>query len=135
MGLIIIDLILLVIFLAFASFFLWKNKKNLKAEGSLLLYRTKLGMKIINNLGNKHRKFIKKMGYVSIVVGWILMVAMIFLIIQTVYLYLTTAISTQIKAPPIMPLIPYFPQLFGLESIFPPFYFIYFIFAYCCNCS
>ena len=33
------------------------------------------------------------------------------------------------RSPPITPLIPYFPQLFGMEQFFPDFYFIYFIVA------
>ena len=38
-------------------------------------------------------------------------------------------ITQYIKAPPIAPLIPYFPKLFGMESFFPPFYFTYFVIA------
>ncbi len=53
--------------------------------------------------------------------GYVLMVGIVALIIQTLYLYLTTPIARMIKVPPIMPLIPYFPKLFGLESYFPSF--------------
>ena len=38
-------------------------------------------------------------------------------------------ISDLIKAPPVAPLIPYFPKLFGMESFFPNFYFTYFLIA------
>jgi membrane-associated protease RseP (regulator of RpoE activity) len=55
---------------------------------------------------------------------------MLFLLIQTVYIYIAFPQITQIiKAPPVMPLIPYFPQLFGVQSLMPPFYFTYFIIA------
>ncbi len=57
------------------------------------------------------------------------MVSMLWLLGRTTVLYLTTSISKLIKAPPIAPLIPYFPQIFGLESYFPPLYFTYFIIA------
>ena len=47
-----------------------------------------------------------------------------------VYTYIARPeIVDVIKAPPIMPLIPYFPQIFGVQSFFPPFYFIYFLVA------
>lgn len=130
MSLIIVDLIFLVLFLGIAGFFLYKKRKNLKAEGWFLLYRTKWGMKLIEKTGKKYQKTLKIISYVSIVLGIILMIVMLAMLIQTVYLYLTQAqIAETIKAPPVMPLLPYFPQLFGLDSIFPPFYFVYFIIA------
>ncbi|VVB79715.1 Peptidase family M50 [uncultured archaeon] len=130
MNLIIVDLIFLVLFLGFAGFFLYKKRKNLKQEGWLLLYRTSWGMKLIERTGKKYKKTLKVLSYISIILGFILMVAMLILIVQTVYIYMTQPqIAETLKAPPVMPLIPYFPQLFGLESMFPPFYFIYFIVA------
>ena len=57
------------------------------------------------------------------------MIVMMWLIIWTTYIYIKTPIARFIKAPPVFPLIPYFPKLFGLESIFPPLYFTYFIIA------
>jgi membrane-associated protease RseP (regulator of RpoE activity) len=91
------------------------------------LYKTSWGIKLINYVGEKYKKTIKFLSYFSISLGYVLMATMMFLIIQTIYLYLTTNISTVIKAPPVMPLIPYFPRLFGVESFFPPFFFAYFI--------
>lgn len=126
---IIVDLTLLVVFALFLGIFLYINRKNLGKEGSLILYRTKWGVKLINYVGKKYKRTLKFLSYVSISLGYVLMVAMLFLIFQTIYIYLTTPIAKVIRAPPIVPLIPYFPQLFGLESFFPPFYFIYFILA------
>jgi len=126
---IIIDLSLLVLFGIFLSFFLYINKKSLGSEGGLILYRAQWGVKIINYIGGKYKRTLKFLSYVSITLGYILMASILYLIFQTVYLYLTTPIATIIKAPPIVPLIPYFPQIFGLESFFPPFYFSYFIIA------
>lgn len=57
------------------------------------------------------------------------MITILFLIFQSVYIYLTTPISTIIRAPPVAPLIPYFPQIFGLQDYFPSFPFIDFIIA------
>jgi hypothetical protein len=68
--------------------------------------------------------------YLIVGVGFVLMGAMIWMLGQTVAIYLLhPEITKIIKAPPIAPLIPYFPKLFGMESFFPPFYFTYFIVA------
>ena len=124
-----LDLILLVIFVIFASVFLYVKRKNLGTDGGLILYRTQWGVNLINYFGGKYKKTLKVLSYLSILTGYLLMIGILFLVGQTVYIYLTTSIASVIKAPPIMPLIPYFPKLFGLESFFPPFYFTYFILA------
>ena len=129
MSFIIYDISLLVLFAIFISIFLYKKRNNLKQEGILFLYKTKWGIKLINYIGGKYKKVLNFLSYISIGTGYILMIGMIFILFQTVYLYLTTSISQVIKMPPIAPLLPYFPKLFGLQSLFPPFYFIYFLFA------
>ena len=129
MGLIFYDIFLLVLFAVFASVFLYRKKKNLKQEGILILYKTKWGIKFIDHLGEKYKRALHFLSYISIGTGYVLMAVMIFMLFQTVYIYLTTSISQVIKIPPIAPLIPYFPKLFGLQSLFPPFYFVYFIVA------
>ncbi len=129
MNFIIYDIFLLVLFAIFISIFLYKKKNNLKQEGILFLYKTKWGIKLINYIGEKHKRMLNFLSYISISCGYVLMIGMLFILFQTVYLYLTTSISQVIKIPPIAPLIPYFPKLFGLQSLFPPFYFIYFLFA------
>jgi len=129
MNLIVYDIVLLILFVIFSSVFLYVNRKNLKKDGPLFLYRAKWGLKLINYIGNKYKRTLKFLSYVSITLGYVLMASMLFLVVQTVYLYLTSPIAKIIKAPPIAPLIPYFPKLFGLQSFFPPFYFVYFIVA------
>jgi membrane-associated protease RseP (regulator of RpoE activity) len=125
----IIDLALLVIFLLFVVFFLKKNKKNIGKEGSLILYRTQWGVKLIEKIGKNYKKTLRILSYVSVFCGFALMAMILYLVGKSVWDYLTTSISEIISAPPIVPLIPYFPQLFGLESFFPPFLFIFFILA------
>ena len=94
------------------------------------MYRTKLGMRAIEKFSSKFSKLLHIMKYPIVILGFGLMAMMIFLLCQTVYIYVTfPQISQIIKAPPIMPLIPYFPQIFGVESLMPPFYFMYFILA------
>lgn len=123
------DIVLLVVFAIFASLFLHRNKKNLKKEGALILYKTQWGVKLIEKIGGKYKKTLRALSYVSIGMGYFLMAGILFIVVQSVYLYFTTSISQVVKAPPIAPLIPYFPQLFGMENLFPPFYFVYFIIA------
>ncbi len=129
MKVIIIDIIFLIVFGVFVSFLLFKNKKKLKQEGALILYRTKIGVRFIDYIGKKFEKQLKIIRGFSISLGYILMLGVVYLIIRTAYIYLTTQISRSVKAPPVMPLIPYFTEFFGLSELFPPFYFTYFLIA------
>jgi membrane-associated protease RseP (regulator of RpoE activity) len=121
------DIALLVIFVVFTSIFLYKRRKNLKREGLLFLYKTAWGIKIINRIGNKYKKTLKVLGWVSIGLGFLLMATMIYVFGKMVWLYVFNGnyVVSLIKVPPIMPLIPYLPQIFKLNL--PPFYFIYWI--------
>ncbi len=122
-----IDITLLVLFIIFLSIFLYRKKKNLKKEGLLFLYKTKWGMRIIDKVGKKYKKTLKVLSYVSIFIGYILMVSVLYLVGKIVYLYIAyPQIVKAIKIPPIMPLIPYLPQVFKLDFL-PPFYFTYWI--------
>ncbi|MBR9701604.1 PDZ domain-containing protein [Candidatus Pacearchaeota archaeon] len=127
MSLIVYDLTLLVLFVIFSAVFLYLKRKNLSKDGPFYLYMTTWGLKLINYIGGKYKKTLKFLSYISVGWGYVLMMGILFLMVQTVYLYLTSPIARIIKAPPIAPLIPYFPKLFGLQSFFPPFYFVYFI--------
>ncbi len=119
------DLVLLGIFVIFVSFFLYKNKKNLKREGLLFLYRTKWGMKLIDSIGKKYKKTLKFLSYVSITLGYLLMGFMLYLFGKIVYIYIALPSYVQaIKVPPITPIFPYMDKVI---PGFPPFYFIYFI--------
>ena len=121
------DLVFLVIFLVLTSLFLFKKRKNIKKEGLLLLYKTRLGMKIIDRIGKKYTKLLNVLSYVSIILGFGLMIIMVYLFGKIVWIYIfNPAVVSAIKIPPIAPLIPYLPQIFKL-SYLPPFYFIYWI--------
>lgn len=123
------DLALLAIFTLAVIFFLRKKRANLQRQGILYLYKTKLGIEYIDRYAKKYEKILIPLQYVVIACGYILMVSMSWLILKSTYLYLATPISQIIRAPPVAPLIPYFPKIFGLESLFPPLYFTYFIIA------
>lgn len=125
------DLTFLVFFTLFIVWFLYKRRKNLQREAKIMfLYRTKFGITAIKYVGDKFKKTLGFLKYVMIVVGFFLMAAVLYLVGNAIYVYLAfPQITEVIKAPPIAPLIPYFPRIFGLESFFPPLYFTYFILA------
>ena len=128
-GFIVYDLIFLALFTLFVIIFLYTRKHNLQRQGILYLYRTQLGVRFIDKFAKRFKNILKPLQYVILVSGYSLMVGILWLLGRTVYLYLTTPIANVIRAPPIAPLIPYFPKIFGLESFFPPLYFAYFIIA------
>jgi len=121
------DIILLILFTLFVAIFLYINKKNLKKEGLLFLYKTKWGIKLIDKTAKTFPKILKSLSYVSISVGYLLMAGMLYLFGKIVWVYISAPeIVREIKVPPITPLIPYLPQAFKLDFL-PPFYFIYWI--------
>ena len=125
---IVYDLIFLVLFSIFVILFLYKRRNRLDREGIMYLYRTKVGIKAINSISDRFSRFLHGLKYVIVTVGFILMSVMVYLMVNVVYTYIKfPQITKMIKAPPIAPVIPYFPKLFGMESFFPPFYFTYFI--------
>jgi membrane-associated protease RseP (regulator of RpoE activity) len=125
--LIIGDLIFLAIFAIFIARFLYNNKKKVKKEGILLLYKAGWGIKLINYVGGRYKKTLDVLSYVAIAVGYVLMGTMVYLFGRLIWLYvLNPDLVRAIKIPPIMPLIPYLPKLFNLDFL-PPFYFTYWI--------
>jgi membrane-associated protease RseP (regulator of RpoE activity) len=121
------DLSFLILFSILITIFLIRNKKNVKREGILILYKTQLGIKIIKYLGEKHRKFLHYLGYFVVFVGYLLMLGGIFLIAQITYWFVRNPeLFEVIKVPPITPLIPYLPEIFKIDFL-PPFYFTYWI--------
>src|SRR3989344_2072400 len=124
----IIDISILAVLLGLLIFFLVKNKKNLSKDGVLYLYKTSWGLKLIDKIGNKYKKTLGVLSYISVFTGYVLMALILYLLGSQTFQYLTNpAIVELIKAPPIAPLIPYFPQIFGFGDLFPPFYAVYFI--------
>jgi len=124
------DVGFLVLFSLFVVWFLSSRKKSLSRQGIIFMYRTQFGVDVIKYVGDNFKKVLYGLRYVIVGVGLVLMGVMVWMLGQTVAIYLLyPEITKVIKAPPIAPLIPYFPKLFGMESFFPPFYFTYFIVA------
>ncbi|OGJ13093.1 hypothetical protein A3K82_03600 [Candidatus Pacearchaeota archaeon RBG_19FT_COMBO_34_9] len=127
MNFIIFDIALLIIFVACISIFLFIKRKNLKREGLLFLYKTKIGVKIIERIGKKYTKLLNVLSYISIILGFLLMIGVLYFFGKIIWIYIFQAeIVKLVKVPPIMPLIPYLPQIFKLNFL-PAFYFIYWI--------
>ncbi len=107
--------------------FLYVKRKNLKREGILYLYRTKIGLRAIEYIGKKWGKFLNILKYIVIVFGYIAMIAMIYLLVKTIQIFANVPeLVRAIKIPPIAPLIPYLPQIFRADYL-PVFYFTYWI--------
>jgi len=127
MSFIFYDIIFLVLFVVFFSYFLHSRKKNLKKEGLLILYRTAWGIKLIDRIGKKFQKTLHILSYISITIGYILMAGIIYLIGKIVYIYATRPDVVQaIKVPPLLPLFPYIDKVVPNLGL-PSFYFTYFI--------
>tara|TARA_Y100000034_G_scaffold102925_1_gene128095 strand:- start:757 stop:2223 length:1467 start_codon:yes stop_codon:yes gene_type:complete len=132
MSFLIYDLTFLVLFSLFVVIFLYKRRKNLKREGIMYLYRTKVGVKLINYIGTKYKKTIRVMSFLAVISGYALMLSMVYFLYKLIQIYFfIPEIVQAIKIPPLMPLIPYLPSLFKIDFL-PPFYFTYWIIAIAC---
>ena len=126
------DIGFLIIASVLGILFLWKRKKNLNKEmGIFYLYRTQLGVKFIEKFSKKHARFLNSLKYLIITVGYCLMAFIIYTFAKTAYIYIRYPFVAELfDSPPVFPVVPYFPTLFGVENIFPPFYFTYFLVAF-----
>jgi membrane-associated protease RseP (regulator of RpoE activity) len=121
------DIGFLILFSLFVFLFLRKNRKGLKKEGIMYLYRTRVGIKFIDYVGTKYKRFLTVYAFIGVIVGYLLMASMMWFLWKLLEVYLfNPEIVRAIKIPPLMPLIPYLPEAFGV-SFLPPFYFTYWI--------
>jgi len=126
MSFLVYDLVLLGIFVAVLGAFLYRKRKELKRDGLLLLHKTTWGVNLIHRTGEKYKRTLKFLSYISVSLGYLLMAGMIYLVGKIVWIYvLHGEIVRELKVPPITPLLPYLPQVFNLNL--PPFYFTYWI--------
>src|SRR3989344_2903774 len=126
----IIDIALFLILTLLVLIAYYNKKKRFQREGILFLYRTQLGVKYMDKFSNKYSKILKPLQYVIVFVSYLLMIGIIItILVTTVFMLRLPSDSPISHVLPIAPVIPYFPELFGLNSFFPPFYFIYFIIA------
>ncbi len=126
MSFVLYDLSFLVVFTLAVVLFLYTHRSNLKRQGILYLYRTNIGLKIIETTSRRYAKILKPLQYVVVACGYALMAIMIYMLVVLVRLYTSNAVVRETKIPPILPLVPYLPDLFKVEFL-PPFYFTYWI--------
>lgn len=131
MGFMTYDLVLLAVFIVAVIIFLSTRKKGLERQGILYLYKTQFGVKFIDKFAKKFGGILRPLRYVVVASGYVLMIIVVWLIVKSVYIYLSSPLARAMfgKSPPLVLVVPYFPKLFGLESFFPPFYFTYFVIA------
>jgi len=126
------DITFLAVFVAILVVFFFLKRKNFKWEGILLLYRTRIGVELIDRIAKKYNKQLNWMRYVVTTFGILLMAAGTILIFQLAYYFIKfPEIVKVVKIPPLMPLIPYLPNIFNTTYL-PPFYFTYWIIAIAC---
>jgi len=119
------DLILLGLFLVFTVIFLYTHRAKAKKEGLLILYKTHWGIKLIDKVGKKYPRTLRVFSHICVWLGYVLMVGVVYLVYTIVKLYVAhPEVVSQIKVPPIMPLIPYIDKV---VTFLPPFYFFYWI--------
>ena len=122
------DIIFLIIFCIFFVTFLIRKRKNLKVESRIFfLYPTKVGLKFINYVGLRYKKFFRVMEYIVPATGYLLMISSVWLFFELLRTMIQLpALFKVVKVPPIMPIFPYFTNVFKV-SYLPPFYFTYWI--------
>jgi len=121
------DIAFLVLFSTFIGIILYKNRKNVRREGLLFLYKTTFGIETIKKIGEKHKGFLSSLEWIIITMGYVSMALMLYLMGRLVYIFITLPEFVRaVKIPPIVPLVPYLPEIFKVDFL-PPFYFTYWI--------
>lgn len=92
------DIALFIIFVIAMSIFLVVNRKKVEIKGRFpliyfVMYKSELGIKLINYLGNK-LGWIKKLLWPLIILTIISMATMIYVLIKSIYLAATTTVKT-----------------------------------------
>lgn len=127
MSFIVYDVTFLVVFTLLVVAFLYTHRQNLKREGILYLYRTKVGLKVIEWTSKRFAWLLRPSQYLVIACGYILMIAMVWFLAKFTYAYMTSPLlAEQLRIPVLTPLVPYIDQLFKVDFL-PPFYFTYWI--------
>jgi len=124
---VVFDLIFLVAFTLAVALFLYIRRDNLQRQGLLYLYRTRVGIKIMDWTVKNFSGILRPAQYIIIASGYILLVFMVWFLAKFSWFYITSPFAAEaLKIPILTPLIPYLPTLFKIDFL-PPFYFTYWI--------
>ncbi len=67
-----VDVLLAIIFYALLLIFFFKNREKFEVQGKIFaMYRTKLGLKLMDKIAKKLRPVLSLLGYLSIIVGFV----------------------------------------------------------------
>ncbi len=81
-----LDLILIFVFYGILLIYFLKNRDKFEIQNKVFaLYKTKLGLKFMDDIAKRHPKFLKYFGYVGIFFGYIGMVFIFYFLIQGTY--------------------------------------------------
>jgi len=122
------DTLFLGVFCIGLGIFLFHDRKKLVKDGIMFLYKTAIGLKLMNYLGGRYQKTMKFMSYIIVTCGYLLMIAAFYMIGSLIYLFTKPDFVKAVKIPPITPLLPYLPEAFNINWL-PPFPFTYWIIA------
>lgn len=79
-----------ILFIAFLTFFLFKNKKKIQTQGYFpviyfLMYRTKLGLKLMEKLSKKIPRILKWLAFAGVFIGFLGMIVISYNLIVNVF--------------------------------------------------
>ena len=115
------DIILFILFTVATVLFLYMHKKNVKREGIVFLYRSKFGLKFMDNISKKYPKLLNFLSTAYIIIGFLGMIIVMLLLIYSIY-NMFIAIKVQ-SIPPIVPLLPWM-QIPGFPTLYFSFWII-----------
>src|SRR4030043_2423487 len=75
-----------ILFYLLIIIFILANRKKFVFQAKVIaLYRTKIGLKIIDKVGTKYSEFIKILGYIGIGVGYVGMIIILYFVFKGLY--------------------------------------------------
>jgi len=121
-GFLIFDIFFFIAFTIFVIMFLYRRRKKVQVENKIFfLYRTKIGLKFMDNISKKFPKVLEIIGNISIGVGFLGMISAILMFALAVYQMAKMPIISNI--PPVVPLVPWL-QIPGLPMLYFTFWLI-----------
>ncbi len=98
------DLILLLIFVLLIYLFYRKNKSKFEVQGKILfLYRTKLGLNLMDKFAKLPKKILNMFSIASIITGFLGMIAMFYIIVKGTFKFVSDPALNQPVLAPVLP--------------------------------
>ncbi len=95
-----INFLLVIIFYGLIILFLYKHKKNVEIQNKIfVLYKTKLGLKLMDKISSKLKRLLNFLGYISVGIGFIGMGFISFYLLKGTLHLLLKPTSTPMLAP------------------------------------